>query len=533
MLDPIKQNWRVLLLVVVIIAASVALFAPQFAPDTAPGEDPDEARQGLTNLQYGLDLAGGTRIRAPLIGYTATGVEFDGDNPSEVAANVAEQLEGVSAREVNAEELDEQGGEVEVTDPDVTEDEFRSAMDASGYAYNDIRRGVTAETREAAESVIRGTINEAGLSGGSVQQVQSITGEWFMLVEVPGEGRQDVIDLLEDRGTVQIDIGYPDEDAEDGLGVEEEVLVQDDFENIGTASRDENDQPYVPVSVINEAPEGEQSPAHRFQDAVVDRGVASDTGGARCTYMEDPVGETNEPCLLLVVDGEVVNAFGMDDGLAESMVGGTWADSGNFRLTTTSFEDAQQVSINLRAGALPAELDIAGEGTSAFISPTQGENFRFYAMITGVFAIFAVAGMVFLRYREPKVALPMIVTALAEVYALLGFAALVGYPIELAVIAGFIAVVGTGVDDLVIIADEVMSEGEVKSRKVFDSRFRRAFWVIGAAAATTIIAMSPLMVLSLGDLSGFAIFTILGVLIGVLITRPAYGDILRRLLTVR
>jgi len=32
------------------------------------------------------------------------------------------------------------------------------------------------------------------------------------------------------------------------------------------------------------------------------------------------------------------------------------------------------------------------------------------------------------RYREPAVALPMIVTALAEVYALLGFAALLSYP---------------------------------------------------------------------------------------------------------
>ena len=533
MLEPVKNNWRVLLLVVVVIAASIALFAPQFAPDTAPGEDADQAQEGITNLQYGLDLAGGTRIRAPLLGHTATGVQFDGANPSQVAADVAAELEGVSTREVNAERLTEDGGEVEVTDPDVTAEQFRAAMDASGYAYNDVRRGVTDETRNAAERVIQGKINEAGLSGGSVQQVQSITGEYFILVEVPGEGRQDVIELLEERGTVQIDIAYPDSDAEDGLAVEEEVLVQEDFENIGTASRDEGDQPYVPVSVVNEAPEGEQSPAHRFQDAVVDRGVATDTGGARCTYMQDPVGETAEPCLLLVVDGEVVNAFGMDDGLAGSMVGGTWADSGNFRLTTTSFEDAQEISINLRAGALPAELDIAGEGTSSFISPTQGENFRIYSMITGVFAIFTVAGMVFLRYREPKVALPMIVTALAEVYALLGFAALVGYPIELAVMAGFIAVVGTGVDDLVIIADEVMSEGEVNSRKVFDSRFRRAFWVIGAAAATTIIAMSPLMVLSLGDLSGFAIFTILGVLIGVLITRPAYGDILRRLLTVR
>ncbi len=534
MMDRIKDNWRVLLLAVVIVAASIALFAPQFAPDTAPGEGTDDARQGMTNLQYGLDLAGGTRIRAPLLGHTATGVEFDGDNPTQVAATVAGELDGVSTREVNAERLTEDGGEVEVTDPGVTESQFRTAMDASGYAYTGVRAGVTDETRNAAERVIEGKINEAGLSGGSVQQVQSITGEYFILVEVPGEGRQDVIELLEERGTVQIDIAYPDDEAADGTGVDEEVLVQEDFENIGTASRDENDQPYVPVSVVNEAPDGDRSAAERFQDAVVDRGLAA-PGGARCRYDEenDRLDENSDPCLLLVVDGEVVNAFGMESSLAESMASGTWADTGNFRLTTTSFEDAQQVSINLRAGALPAELDIAGEGTSSFISPTQGENFRIYSLITGVFAIFAVAGMVFLRYREPKVALPMIVTALAEVYALLGFAALVGYPIELAVIAGFIAVVGTGVDDLVIIADEVMSEGEVNSRKVFDSRFKRAFWVIGAAAATTIIAMSPLMVLSLGDLSGFAIFTILGVLIGVLITRPAYGDILRRLLTVR
>jgi preprotein translocase subunit SecD len=43
--------------------------------------------------------------------------------------------------------------------------------------------------------------------------------------------------------------------------------------------------------------------------------------------------------------------------------------------------------------------------------------------------------------------------------------------------------------------------------------------------------MGPLAVLSLGDLQGFAIFTILGVLVGVLITRPAYGDILRAIST--
>ena len=97
-------------------------------------------------------------------------------------------------------------------------------------------------------------------------------------------------------------------------------------------------------------------------------------------------------------------------------------------------------------------------------------------------------------------------------------------------VAGLIAVIGTGVDDLIIIADEVLTQGKVGAGRVFQSRFRKAFWIIGAAAATTVIAMSPLAFLQLGDLRGFAIVTIVGVFIGVLVTRPAYGDILRSIM---
>ncbi|WP_435099386.1 preprotein translocase subunit SecD [Halorubrum sp. N11] len=529
MFESIKNNWRILLLVVVVLGATVALFAPQFGPQTAPGENVSEAEQGITNLQYGLDLAGGTRVRAPLVGYTATEVDFDGDQPNEVASAIAGELANASAGDITAVPAE---SAVDVTEPSVTEAQFREAMDASGYAYEDVRYGVTQETRDVAQRVIEDKIDETGLSGGTVQQVQSLTGEYFILIEVPGENRSSVTSLLEERGTVQIDIAYP---TENGTAIQDEVLTQDDFAELGSAAQSERGTgAYVPVTVRNTAPEGEQSPAHSFQQAVADRGFAAAYNGPgdQCDYSQNP-DDVSRPCLLLTVDGEVVNSFGMDPGLADSMASGSWATDGGFRLTTGEFAEAERIAINLRAGALPADLDISGQGTSRSISASQGENYKNYSLVTGVLAVFAVAGMVFLRYREPAVALPMIVTALAEVYALLGFAALLSYPLELAVIAGFIAVVGTGVDDLVIIADEVMSEGDVNSKKVFDSRFRRAFWVIGAAAATTIVAMSPLMVLSLGDLSGFAIFTILGVLIGVLITRPAYGDILRRLLTIR
>ncbi|MFC6615782.1 preprotein translocase subunit SecD [Halopenitus salinus] len=537
MIDAVKKHWRIGLLVLVLLASTVVLFAPQFAPDAGAegiAAENDAEAQGLTNLQFGLDLDGGTRIRAPLVGYTAMEVPFDGADPATVASEVAAELPETTSSDVNAElrsQEDGGSGAVEVTDPDVSEEQFESALAAAGYEHDGIREGVTEETREATINVIEGKINEAGLSGGSVREIVDASGRSFVLIEVPGEDIESVTSLIEERGTVRIDIYVPG--GSDGNGtVERGVLTQDDFENIGTATRTDQGGSYVPVSVIDDAPEGEESPAERLQRTVQEADSAAG-GGDDWTCTEDYT-ESSDPCLLLVVDDEVVNSFGMDETLLGPMLRGTWVNDPGFRLTTGaaegSFERAQQISINLRAGALPAEL---GDGSASFISPTQGEQFKFYSLIVGVLSVFAVAGMVFLRYREPKVALPMTVTALSEVYALLGFAALVGYPLDLAVIAGFIAVVGTGVDDLVIIADEVMSEGEVNSRKVFDSRFRRAFWVIGAAAATTIIAMAPLMVLSLGDLSGFAIFTILGVLIGVLITRPAYGDILRTLLTER
>jgi len=45
------------------------------------------------------------------------------------------------------------------------------------------------------------------------------------------------------------------------------------------------------------------------------------------------------------------------------------------------------------------------------------------------------------------------------------------------------------------------------------------------AASTTIVAMLPLMYMGLGALKGFAIVTIVGSLMGVLIARPAYAAI--------
>ncbi|MFW5949380.1 MAG: preprotein translocase subunit SecD [Halolamina sp.] len=520
----IKANWRVVLLVVIVLMSVFALFSPTLAPsNTAPGstDNGTAADTGATNLQFGLELSGGTRIQAPLVGVHATGVDIPNDTDTgTVSEEVAAELENASADDVTVRYPGEYGDTeqpttvVEVRNDNVTAAQLDAALRESGYEADNTHNRVSDITQETAVTVLRQKVNEAGLSGGTVRTV----GGDVVVVEVPNANQTAVRDLIESRGEVQVQAYHQNEND---TYVRTTVMESDDLRQVGNARQVEGGQgAEVGVVVADES-------AGDVQDRFVDTGLAQE-GGTDCRYEEDPNG--TEPCILLVQDDQVLNSFGVDEGLAQPMRDGEWADDPQFRLTTGNLSTAQEVAINLRAGALPTELDL-DQNSMLYIDPSQSDRFKTDSMLAGFAAVLAVSGVVFARYRRVEVAGPMIVTALSEVVILMGVAAAIGYPIDLSVIAGFIAAIGTGVDDLIIIADEVMSEGEVSSRRVFQSRFRKAFWVIGAAAATTIVAMSPLAVLSLGQLRGFAIFTILGVLVGVLITRPAYGDILRALLT--
>ena len=514
----LKKHWRIWLLVLFVVLSTVAIFAPFGGGTDVPDENQPTASQ-YTNLQFGLELSGGTQVRAPLVGMTATGLDFEPDDERSIEQTIQDELD-VGAGDVRA---DAEDGTVELFADefvgDTDQETFAAALGEAGLSVGtgDVRMGVTSDTRGQTEDVLNNKINAGGLAGGSASQVAA-PGQQFMLVEVPGANRTEVIDLIGERGQVETVALYP---SEDGGYETTSLLDQSDFADIGGARQAEGgNPPNVPV-VLTESAAGE------FVDAMVDLGFTDNTG--RCNYdleAGEPEDE-NSYCLLTVLDGEVVFAASLGSDLGSSIENSDFLADPSYQTTAETFEDARELELNIRAGALPTNLDIDNRGTSFFLQPSLAAQFKPLSLLTGAAAIGAVAFMVFLRYRKPEVAGPMLLTAGAEVYILLGFAAAVGLPLDLSHIAGFIAVIGTGVDDLVIIADEIMQRGEVRTSRVFESRFKKAFWVIGAAAATTIIAMSPLAVLSLGDLQGFAIVTIVGVLIGVLVTRPAYGDILR------
>ena len=521
-----KSNWRVLLLTLFLSLSLVFLFYPGgvMGGETYIGNETED--QSLHNLEFGLGLDGGTKISAPVVGMTVEEIEVDIDDPDEfeqrgpeIQQTMSDELELETGDALVRTDYESRQMSAEVFTDNVTEGEFAAALQEAGLdvTEDDVRQGVTRDTRNDIETTIQSRINEAGLSGSRVSQAE-MDGTFYIVTEAPDMTDDELRALLEDRGVVEIVMHYPDGE---GGQQNETALVQADFGTIGTASYNtEQDYHYVPVAV-------NPGSAEEYQRMMVENGFTQNPQS--CSY-GDPSQEGQNYCLLTVVDGEVVEAHSVAPRLANNMESGEWASSGNFQMITSTQQEAQALSVNLRAGELRAPLNF-NEAQTLTVSPALAEQFKNYSLLIGILSVLTVSGVVYLRYGDRRVALPMIVTALSEVVILLGIAALLRMPLDLSHVAGFIAVVGTGVDDLIIIADEVLDEGDVNSRRVFESRFRKAFWIIGAAAATTIIAMSPLAILSLGDLRGFAIITILGVLIGVLITRPAYGDILRRLLT--
>ncbi|WP_435347747.1 preprotein translocase subunit SecD [Haloarchaeobius sp. HRN-SO-5] len=513
----VRENWRVVVLVVLLVGSGVVLFTPGLVGTS----------DGPTNLQYGLELDGGTRLRAPVVGMTAEDVNFagvSGTEQNQIRQNMADEF-GIPSRDVYFQVDDQTGaGTVEVFNDSVSKDQFAAQLNQQGlqttggeqFQASDIRDGVTASTRQQIVDTLNRKLQATGLTSGSAKIATGFNNEKYVVVEAPNRDEEELTRLVNQRGSVELIARFPGENGT----MQEELLVQrEDLDQIGGPEPGQSSSYEVPVVL-------RQGAADQFATTLNENGFTTD--GVSSPACGGAQRNDQGYCLLTVVDGEVTASHSLGPNLADSIRRGTFQEDPRFTMGASNRSEAQDISVNLRAGALRAPLDTDGRQVYT-LEPALAERFKTNSLATGIIAVLAVSGVVYLRYGKPQVALPMIVTALAEVVLLLAFVAAVRLPLDLSHIAGFIAVIGTGVDDLIIIADEVLSEGEVNSSRVFRSRFRKAFWVIGAAAATTIIAMSPLAVLSLGDLRGFAIVTILGVLIGVLITRPAYGDILRTL----
>jgi preprotein translocase subunit SecD len=349
------------------------------------------------------------------------------------------------------------------------------------------------------KEILSDKLNSLGLKDIPVKTV----GDEYILIDFAGIDLATAKNIAEKPGKFEIRIITQGNESE-------HALYGDKIESVSIVGYQEDDgQWYVPFTLTDAG-------------AIALQKVAMETGATK-----DPLSHN----LVMYLDENEVYSAPLSYSAASRLEN---APIYSWQASTGPDEDsktkAEELQIHLRAGALPVNVELMGSG---HVDATLGQQFKLQAVIAGLLALFAVAFVVYRKYNKPSILVPMVGTSISEVIMILGFAAAIGWQLDLASIAGIIAAIGTGIDHLVIITDEVLYEGKLPPRKVYLSRITKAFGIIFAAAATTIIAMSPMVIMGFGTLKGFAITTIIGVLIGIIIARPVYGKVIHEILAAK
>jgi preprotein translocase subunit SecD len=480
-LQPLMRDWRVILMIAAIILslASIYLLPPAF----------DKGIQG--NVQLGLDLEGGSWIQ---LEYKSELITF------ETNGDIEDLIIGLT------EALD---SEVYLVDTDLleirkpyTQQELEPVFTALGARITKYEIGVSPETAETVKRILEEKINRLGTRDAKINTLTTFGGaSRYIRIEMAGVDMVTAQEIVGTQGRFDIRIQTTGNETEHVLYGDSITYVENP-----TQQPPGSGQWGVPFTL---SPEG----ARALRESAIR------TGATDAPLQHE---------LMMLLDGEIVYSAPLSNDLAarlrvedvRSLVAST--GTGDY-----GKERAMILEIHLRAGALPVDVTIAGSGS---VSAALGEHFKTMSIIAGIIALLTVGLVVYYRYREPSIVIPMLLINTSEIIILLGISRYITQ-LDLAAIAGLIAVLGTSIDQLVVITDEVLHEGKVPSPNVYLKRLSRALGIIIVAAATMIIAMLPLAVMDLSSLRGFAIITILGVVIGVVITRPTYGKIIMAILS--
>ncbi len=197
--------------------------------------------------------------------------------------------------------------------------------------------------------------------------------------------------------------------------------------------------------------------------------------------------------LAIILDGEAISAPVIQD----SITSGNGNISGNF-----TFQEATDLALLLRSGALPTPLIIAEERT---VGPDLGKD----SIKSGVISLIVgfVLVILFMIFKYRYFGIVANIALISNLLMLLGILTLMEATLTLPGIAGIILTVGMAVDANVLIFERIKEElkEENNSIQAFDLGFRKSIVTILDANITTLIASVILFIFGSGPIKGFAV----------------------------
>ncbi|MCB1721312.1 MAG: protein translocase subunit SecD [Rhodospirillales bacterium] len=321
--------------------------------------------------------------------------------------------------------------------------------------------------------IVRRRIDELGTTEPIIQR----QGDDRILIQAPGADAESLkaiigttaklnFHLVKDPGDTGASKTYPlSEDPRQKITVERRALITGDMLDNAAPSFDQGGQPVISFRLNNTG-------ARRFCD-VTRKNV-------------------NKP-FAIVLDNEVLSA----PVIREPICGGQGQISGGF-----SVQEANDLALLLRAGALPAPMNVVEERT---VGPSLGADSVEAGKKASLIGLALV--LVFMALAYGGFGLMADVALIVNVALI--FAILSGLQATLTLpgIAGIVLTIGMAVDANVLIFERIREELRVGRSAIsaIDSGYARAMGTIVDSNLTTLIAALILFSLGTGPIKGFAV----------------------------
>jgi len=481
-------RWKVGL-VLAVVALTVFLSYP-------PGE----------KIQYGLDLRGGMHLVLQVVTDDAIGQETDQE-----ILRLQEQLKKKEIDYQRIVKSEERVGRFTLQEFDLEkEGQIREILDDyfRDWDYSVIGSSITATLKPSvivylrdqavkmSEETIWNRVDELGLTEPTIQR-QGLAGE-RIIVELPGVENPDrVKNIIKTTALLEWKLVKAGPADRETLLKDYNGEVPDDMEVLrGDPKRTEGG--YYLVSRVATVTGKDLRTARRSTDQWNSPAVAFTLSpdGAKRFYQASS--ENIGKPLAIVLDKKVQSAPTIEDRISDSgIIHGRY-----------TIEEAEDMALVLRAGALPATIKYLEERT---IGPSLGaDSIRkgFSAIIAALILV-----LLFMVFYYRLAGLNAITALVMNILIIMGALSYFKANLTLPGIAGIILTIGMAVDANVLVFERIREELS-QGKSILSSiaaGFSRAFKTILDANVTTIIAAIFLFQFGTGPLKGFAVTLIIGI----------------------
>ncbi len=358
---------------------------------------------------------------------------------------------------------------------DINFDNKKAIINFSNYGLISLNNAALNQSIE----IIRRRIDDVGTKEPTILQ----RGDKRVLVELPGiDNPERIKDLL--GKTAQLTFRLVEDDQAFGS---EKMVLSDTNEELTINKR-------VVISgdnLIDAQPKFDSQSNQPIVSFTLDRLGAQKFG----KVTTESVGKR----LAIVLDNSVISA----PQIREAITAGTGTISGGF-----SFQEATDLALLLRSGALPAPINIVEERT---VGPDLGKD----SIDAGIFSLIVgfVLVILFMLVKYKIFGLISNVALIANLFMLVGMLTILEATLTLPGIAGIILTVGMAVDSNVLIYERIREELQTEKSIIhaFDVGYNKAKVTVIDANITTLIAAAILFVFGTGPVKGFAVTLGIGI----------------------